>query len=72
MHRNYGLFSGVVKDLIFFPNSYHLLTSLLALILLYYLVTSGAEAFFTILQFWSTSLLHFLCSYIYIQLFCFV
>ena len=72
MHRNYGLFSGVVKDLIFFPGSYQLLTSLLALILLYYLITSGTEDFFMILQFQSMSLLHFLCSYIYIKLFCLV
>lgn len=45
MHRNNGFFSGIVKDLTFFPKSDHLLTSLLALIPLYNLITAGAKVF---------------------------
>lgn len=71
MHRNYEFLSGVVKDLTY-PKSYHSSTSLLALIPLYSLTTPDDEALSKSLQLWSMSLLHFLHSYTFIHLFCFL
>ena len=72
MHRNYGFFSGIVKDLTFFPKFYLLSTSLLVIIPLYNLTAPGAKTFPMILWVWRMSLLHFLHSYIFIHLFCFL